>query len=375
MTATAAPISIPSWAVVDVLYAGDSTSGATVTMWTVNRSPSEDGSPDPLRQVCEDHANQVTRSGDWIVADPVEHADGSGGVFLSRQLTGTAKGAPSAVAGYWTGPAGVTVALASATPPTTGDPSRQDGTDLLAVLESFRLATQPRFVLTAEEVLALCGVTGLAAPPVSPTAYPPDASDEIRGAVHNCALGSLVARGLLEAQDGKLRPDAPLRSALDLLLDGDRAFLLSVQRPEGTTTRMVGGRDGQLAELAPGDGALVLSRGGAAELAQRYAAELAPGLTEPPGGEPFGMRAADLPTSMDTSKTGRLSGARQMVSLRGLRRLGDAASVFDSAWVEDADGGLWAITPAEDPDMVELRPAGAQMVTDDLAQAFDFSAS
>ena len=370
------------WTGADVLYASDPSSGASVTHWNVPTGPTTTHGSNGrhadldvlLRGVAEDHAGSVAQSGDWLAGTTTEHADGAGGSYLLRQLTPTGGRQDVAVAGYWTTPSGVSVAVAtSATREQTTEPSVP--ADLARVLEDFVVATLPTFTLSAEEVLVLCHLTGLASPPVSPSSYTAESSEEVRDAAHGSALASLLARGLVLPGDEGLRPIPALHESLRLLLEGDRSVLLSVQRPDGDSTVLLGGRQRQLVELSPGEhGTLVLSRTGAPHLLRRYAAWLAPRGTEPARGAPFrasvdSVRAAASAAGDDPEGLS----ARQVVTLRGLHRRGEELSVLDSTWLEDPEGALWSVSATEDPASVLLRPVDASATAEALRDAVDFS--
>lgn len=373
---------VASWTGSDVLYASDPTSGASVTLWTVPTSPAATQGSDShqadldalLRGVADDHAGSVLQSGSWLAGAITEREDGVGSSYLLRQLTPLAGQQDLAVAGYWTTPSGVSVAVVtSATREQATEPSTS--ADLARVLDDFVVASLPTFTLSAEEVLVLCHLTGLASPPVSPSSYTAESSEEVRDAAHGSALASLLARGLLLPGDEGLRPIPALHESLHLLLEGDRSVLLSVQRPDGDSTVLLGGRRGQLVELSPGEhGTLVLSRTGGLHLHRRYTAWLAPRGTAVSRGAPFRASVDALRAAASVAGTGSSDlSARQVVTLRGLHRGGEELSVLDSTWLEDLDGFLWSVSATEDPTSVLLTPVHTSAPAEALRDVVDFS--
>ena len=355
---------LAAWSGVDVLYASAGEDGPQLTVWC-RPAPSEE-SDDPVEAVARAHADTVAEEGGWVVHDTTTRDDGRGGSYVVRTLTPAESGATpaTAAAAYWAGPAGVTVAVART--------ERDD--DLMALLDEFVAASAPRHVLSAEEVHALCEVTALAPPPLGPTAYPQDAPDEVRAAAHHAARMSLVARGLLVPDGAGLTPVPDLAASLRLLLDGDRSLLVSRTSDDGSSgTSLLGGRDGVVAELAPGpQGTLELSVGAATALATRYAAWLGSDATPPDAASPFRAGVEEVRASVGGS-TGpeRLRGARSLASVRGLRRQGEDLSVFEATWLVDAHGTLWSVTPTDDLVTVLLTPVDAQDVSGRVHDALD----
>lgn len=356
-----------TWSGVDVLYltaGGDS----AVTLWTIPTTPSAPVLPDALRELAARHAAAVQEAGDWQPGDLTEHPDGVGGSYLTRRFTSTGDGSSFATGAYFPSQGGIAVAMVV-------DPVGGDGSELVADLVS---ANRARFLLTAEDVLALAETTGLAAPPVSPTAYPSDASEAVRHAAHQAARGSLHARGLLASEGDQLVPVAELHAALRLLLNGDRTLLVSRVGAGGVhSTALVGGREGVVATLGPGTpGLLELSTDSSSQAVARYAASLAPrGGVGTEGMAPFTVRLDDVKGCVGR-ETGpeQLRGAQSMISVRGLRRRGDDTATFEANWVEDASGRLWSVSAGEDLGSAVLAPADPDGVADGLAAALDFSA-
>ncbi|KRF27470.1 hypothetical protein [Phycicoccus sp. Soil802] len=368
MTTTESRSTPPTtWSGVDVLHLTDG-GEAVVTLWTIPIPASAPVTSETLLEVAAIHAAALEEAGDWQPHDLSEQPDGVGGTYFTRELTSTGDGSSAAMGAYFPSQGGIAVATAV-------DPG---GDDLAALFAELVGANRPRFLLTAEDVLALAEATGLAAPPVSPTAYPPDAPEEVRQAAHLAARGSLLARGLLVADGDRLAPVADLRAALALLLDGDRLLLVSQLGTEGVhSTALLGGRGGAVATLRPGaPGLLELSTDGASRTASRYAAWLTPrDGADSKGLAPCTVSLADLRTCVG-SETGAapLRGARSMVSVRGLRRRGDDAATYEANWVEDATGRLWSISATDDLEKADLAPADPDAIGQSLARALDFSA-
>ncbi|SDP38727.1 hypothetical protein SAMN04489867_2273 [Pedococcus dokdonensis] len=370
------------WSGVDVLFLSATGSDADVTLWAIPATGAAPPAPDQLRSVAEEHAAALADAGDLTPGALTEHADGLGGSYLTRAFTQAMDGSSTSMAAYFDTQGAVAVAMVRA-------PSGDDVEGLLADLVR---ANRARFVLAAEDVLALADVTGLAAPPLSPAAYPPDASDEVRRAAHLAARGSLHARGLLVPEGDRLVPVAELGAALTLLLDGDRMLLASRAAGAGVhSTSLIGGRDGVVATLGPGGwGLLELSVSPAGQAVERYAGLLAPPpevrTDDPPGqGDPGGsgdMGSAERFTARFTevqgcvdSSTGpeQLRGSRALISIRGVRQRGDDAAIFENCWVEDADGRLWSVDPTDDLESAVLTPSEDSAVGASLTRALDFS--
>ena len=354
-----------TWSGVDVLYLAPSGTDATVTLWTIPAAPSGAVAPDALRAVAKDHAAAVAAAGDGEPDDLTEHPDGYGGTYLTRGFTSPGDG--SAMAAYFASQGGIAVAMAR-------DPA---GSDLTRHLAELVAADRPRFLLTAEDVLVLADAAELAVPPLSPTAYPPDASDEVRRAAHLAARGGLLARGLVVAEDERVVPVADLGVALTLLLDGDRMLLVSKVGVGGHSTALLGGRDGVVATLGPaGPGLLELTTGSAGQTVARWAEWLTEGVAAHAGdAQPFTARLADVQSCLGSSDgPEQLRAARAKLSVRGLRRHGDDTASFDAAWVEDASRRLWSVSAADDLESAVLAPAVPRDIGDSLAGALDFSA-
>lgn len=354
-----------TWSGVDVLYLAPTGTDATITLWTIPAAASLAVAPGTLRTVARDHAAAVAAAGDGEPGDLTEHADGYGGTYLVRGFTSPGDG--SAMAAYFASQGGIAVAMAR-------DPA---GGDLTRHLAELVAADRPRFLLTAEDVLVLADAAGLAAPPLSPTAYPPDAPDEVRRAAHLAARGGLLARGLVVAEDERVVPVADLGVALRLLLDGDRMLLVSKVGGGGHSTVLLGGRDGVVATLGPAaPGLLELSTGSAGQTVARCAEWLTEGVAAQAEEEqPFSARLADVQACVGSSDgPEQLRAALAKTSIRGLRRRGDDAASFDAAWVEDASRRLWSVSAADDLDSAVLAPASPRDIGDSLASALDFSA-
>ena len=353
------------WSGVDVLCLTAAGTDATVTLWTIPTAPAVAVPADTLHVVATDHAAAVAAAGEGEPAGLSEHADGHGGTYLIQDFTSTGDG--SAMAAYFPSQGGIAVAMAR-------DPA---GGDLTRHLVDLVAADRPRFLLTAEDVLVLADVVGLAAPPLSPTAYPADASEEVRQAAHRAARGGLLARGLVVADDDAVLPVADLRAALTLLLDGDRMLLVSKVLGGLHSTVLLGGRDGFVAALGPASpGLLELSTDSAGQTVTRYAEWLADDVdAQAAEAEPFTARLADVSSCVGSSAgPAQLRGALAKLSVRGLRRRGDEAATFDAAWVEDASRRLWSVSAADDLESAVLTPTAPREVADSLAGALDFSA-
>lgn len=354
-----------TWSGVDVLYLAPTGTDATVTVWTIPAPASVAAPLDTLRAVATDHAAAVAAAGDGKPDNLTEHADGYGGTYLTRGFTSPGDG--SAMAAYFASQGGIAVAMAR-------DPG---GGDLTRHLAELVAADRPRFLLTAEEVLVVADAAGLAAPPLTPTAYPPDASDEVRRAAHLAARGGLLARGLVVAEDERVVPVADLGVALTLLLDGDRMLLVSKVGGAGHSTALLGGRDGVVARLGPaGPGLLELSTGGTGQTVARCAEWLTEDVAaQVEEAQQFTARLSDVQACLDSPDgTEQLRAARAKLSVRGLRRLGDDTASFDAAWVEDASRRLWSVSAADDLESAVLTPVAPHEVADSLAGALDFSA-
>ena len=382
-----------TWTGADVLYASAGTDGPQATVWTIaSRDPQgAPPGPDEIRDIARQHGESVSASAGWSVGEvTVTHA---GDLSISTRAMTHADGT-AALAAYWALAASVATAVVTAAPGTTADLDH-----LRSVATDLALAHRPVFSLTAEEVLVLSSIRGLAAPPVEPSAFGSDSGDAVRDAALASARGSLVARGLLSPDGTELVLAPDLGAALDLLLDSEVSLLVGCRDGAESASRLLGGRAGTFAELAPSTpGCLTLSTATAEAFVDRYTRWLVldgPSVAAPPpltvSAERLQAAVADAPADGAAGRAGELDDAtgkpaavdgdedalaqvRRLVSIQGLRRVDGAAAALELVWAVRADGAVWSVKADETrTTRLHLTPADPSSIADGVREALLFS--